>query len=100
VQLCPKYRDPHYNRNLQRNLATLQAFQTARLARRETEMKEARKLLQLNEMKHLPYNPKQDGFVFSNDQIHAAIDRERRLDRAGQTDFTRHKPQKIQTRAA
>ena len=40
MQLCPKYRDPHYNRNLQRNLATLQAFQTARLARWNAHVKD------------------------------------------------------------
>ena len=63
-------------------------------------MKEAKKLLQLSEMKGLPYKPAKDGFVFSNAQIHAAIDKERRLDRAYQTDFTRHKPQKLHAKAA
>ncbi len=99
LQLLTLY-EQRINRNLQKNLATLQALQTARLAKREAEMKEAKKLLQLSEMKGLPYNPIKDGFVFSNEQIHASLDKERRLNRAYQTDFTRHKPQKLHATAA
>ncbi len=102
LQLLTLY-EQRINRNLQKNLAMLQALQTARLAKREAEMKEAKKLLQLSEMKGLPYGPREisrDGFVFSNEQIHAALDKERRLNRANQTDFTRHKPQKIHATAA
>ena len=32
--------------------------------------------------------------------FHAALDKERRLNRANQTDFTRHKPQKLHASAA
>ena len=63
-------------------------------------MIDAQKLLQLSEMKGLHYEPAKDGFVFSNDQIHAVIDRERRLDQAWNTDFTRHKPRKQHANAA
>ena len=48
-------------------------------------MKEAKKLLQLSEMKGLPYEPGRDGFVFSIAEIHAAIDKDRRFNRANQT---------------
>jgi hypothetical protein len=99
LQLLTLY-EQRINRNLQKNLATLQALQSARVTRREAEMKEAKKLLQLNEMKGLPYNPVKDGFVFSNEQIHAAIDKERRLNRANLTDFSRHKLQKQHAKAA
>ena len=102
LQLLTLY-DQRINRNIQKNLATLQALQAARLAKREAEMKEAKKLLQLNEMKGLPYGPaeiRRDGFVFSTAEIHAALDKERRLNRAYQTDFTRHKPQKLRATAA
>ena len=58
------------------------------------------KLQQLSEMKGLQYEPTKDGFVFSNAEIHAAIDKDRRLYRAGITDFTRHKPQKQHAKAA
>ena len=54
LQLLTLY-EQRINRNIQKNLATLQALQTARLAKREAEMKEAKKLLQLSEMRGLPY---------------------------------------------
>jgi hypothetical protein len=99
LQLLTLY-DQRINRNIQKNLATLQALQAARIAKREAEMKEAKKLLQLSEMKGLPYEPGKDGFVFSNAEIRAAIDKERRLNRANQTDFSRYKPQKHLAAAA
>jgi hypothetical protein len=83
------------NRAIQKNLAQLQALQTTRKAERQAEMQEAKKLHQLSEIKGLPYEPAKDGFVFSNDQIHAAVDRERRLERAENTDFHRHKSRKL-----
>ena len=99
LQLLTLY-EQRINRNLQKNLATLQALQSARLAKREAEMKEAKKLLQLSEMKGLRYEPVKDGFVFSNAEIHAAIDKERRLNRANLTDFSRYRPQKLHANAA
>jgi hypothetical protein len=50
-------------------------------------MEEAKRLLQLNEMRNLPYDPKADGFVFSTNQIHAAIDRDRALKHTATPDF-------------
>ena len=82
------------NRSLQKNLALLQSLQATRKEERLHEIRDAQKLLQLSEMKGLPYDPAKDGFVFSNDHIHAAIDRERRLDHARNIDFTRHKSHK------
>src|SRR5271154_3613344 len=67
LQLLTLY-DQRINRGIQKNLATLQTMQAARLAKREAEMKEAKKLLQLSEMKGLPYEPAKDGFVFSTDE--------------------------------
>ena len=99
LQLLTLY-EQRINRNIQKNLAMLQGLQAARLAKREAEMKEAKKLLQLSEMKGLRYEPEKDGFVFSTAEIHAAIDKERRLNRANQTDFSRHKPQKQYANAA
>ncbi len=99
LQLLTLY-EQRINRNIQKNLATLQALQAARIAKREAEMKEAKKLLQLSEMKGLAYEPFKDGFVFSTAQIHAAIDKERRLQRANLTDFSRHRPLKLHANAA
>src|ERR1700744_2058428 len=99
LQLLTLY-EQRINRNIQKNLALLQGLQAARIATREAEMKEAKELLQLSEMKGLRYDPTKDGFVFSTAEIHAAIDKERRLNRANQTDFSRHKPQKLFANAA
>ncbi len=99
LQLLTLY-EQRINRSIQKNLALLQSLQAARIAKREGEMKEAKKLLQLSEMKGLQYEPTKDGFVFSTAEIHAAIDKERRLNRANLTDFTRHRPQKLHANAA
>ena len=99
LQLLTLY-DQRINRSIQKNLALLQSLQAARIAKREAEMKEAKKLLQLSEMKGLRYEPVKDGFVFSIAQIHAALDKERRLNRAYQTDFSRYKPLKLYATAA
>jgi hypothetical protein len=88
------------NRAIQKNLALLQSLQAIRKAERKATMKDARALLKLREMKGLEYVPAKDGFESANDQIHAAIDREQRLQRASTTDFTRYKPRKFQTQAA
>lgn len=88
------------NRSLQKNLTLLQSLQATRKEERRHEITDAKKLLQLSEMKGLPYNPAKDGFVFSNDHLHADIDRDRRLDQASNTDFTRHKSHKFRAKAA
>ncbi len=99
LQLLTLY-EQRINRSLQKNLAMLQQLQAARKATDEAAMKEAATLLKLSEMRGMEYQPAKDGFVFSNDQIHAAIDRQLRLDRAATTDFTRYRPRKFQTQAA
>ena len=99
LQLLSLY-EQRINRSLQKNLAMLQSLQAARKAQRESEMADAKRLLQLSEMKGLEYQPAKDGFAFSNDQIHAAIDREQRLQRASTTDLSKYRPRNFQTRAA
>jgi len=99
LQLLTLY-EQRINRSLQKNLAMLQSLQAVRKQEREAAMKEAATLLKLSEMKGLEYVPARDGFVFSNDQIHAAIDRDQRLQRASTTDLTKYRPRKFQTQAA
>src|SRR5580658_2361518 len=99
LQLLTLY-EQRINRSLQKNLAMLQSLLATRKAEREAAMKEAAAPLQLSEMRGLEYAPAKDGFPFSTDQIHAAIDREQRLQRAATTDFTRYKPRKFQTQTA
>jgi hypothetical protein len=99
LQLLTLY-EQRLNRALQQNLAVLQSLQAARLARRETEMKEAACLLQISEMRGLEYQPAKDGFVFSTSEIHARIDRQQRLERASTTNFSKFRPRKLQSQAA
>ena len=99
LQLLTLY-EQRLNRAVQKNLAILQSLQTARKAEHEAAMKEAAALLKLSEMKGLEYSPAKDGFPFSTDQIHAAIDREHRLQRASTTDFSKFHRRKFQTVAA
>ena len=67
------------NRNLQRNMKLLHDLQTERKARHDHAMEEAKLLAQLNLMNGLPYEPEQNGFVFSHTEINRAIDRDNRL---------------------
>jgi hypothetical protein len=99
LQLLTLY-EQRINRSIQKNLAMLQSLQATRKAERQAAMKEAATLLKLSEMKGLEYAPARDGFVFSNGQIHAAIDREQRLQRASTTDFSKYRPRKSQAQAA
>jgi hypothetical protein len=98
LQLLTLY-EQRINRAVQKNLALLQSLQAARKAQRESEMADAKRLLQFSEMKGLEYTPSLDGFIFSNDQIHAAIDRDHRLRRASTMDFRKHKPRNLRAAA-
>jgi len=99
LQLLTLY-EQRINRSLQKNLAMLQSLQATRKAQHEAAMKQATALLKLSEMKGLQYDPAKDGFGFSTDQIHAAIDREQRLERASATDFSKYRLRKFHTQAA
>jgi hypothetical protein len=99
LQLLTLY-EQRINRSIQKNLGMLQSLQAARKAEHEAAMKEAAALLQLSEMRGLEYFPTKDGFPFSTAEIHAAIDREQRLQRASATDFTKFKPRKFHAQAA
>src|SRR5580700_1588426 len=85
LQLLTLY-EQRINRSIQKNLAILQQLQATRKAEHETAMQEAAALLKLSEMRGVEYTPAKDGFVFSNDKIHAAIDRGQRLERSAATD--------------
>jgi hypothetical protein len=113
LQLLTLY-EHRLNRAIQKNLAVLQSLQAARKVQREAAMKEAAALLKLSEMKGLEYVPvraaqaqvrcaadlRQDGFVFSTAEIHTAIDRDQRLQRAATMDFSKYRPRKFQAIAA
>src|SRR5580698_10944814 len=99
LQLLTLY-EQRINRSLQKNLAILQQLQATRKATDEAAMQEASTFLKLSEMRGLEYVPANDGFVFSTAQIHAAIDRQHRLQRASTTDFSKYRRRNFHAQAA
>ncbi len=67
------------NRNLQRNMKLLKELQDEHKSQHDQAMEEAKLLAQLNLMNGLPYQPEENGFVFSAAEINRAIDRDNRL---------------------
>ena len=98
LQLLSLY-EQRLNRTVQKNLALLKSLQTERKGRRAAEMEEAKRLLQLSEMRNLPYEPSKDGFVFSVNEIHRAIDLQRRLEQNQNPNFRHFKPRQFATAA-
>jgi hypothetical protein len=66
------------NRNIQRNMKLLRELQAERKAQHDKALEEAKLLAQLNLMNGLPYQPEENGFVFSIAEINRAIDRDNR----------------------
>jgi hypothetical protein len=99
LQLLTLYQQ-RIHRTMQKNIALLKEMQEEREAKRAAEMEEAKRLLQLSEMRNIPYEPTKDGFVFSNDEIYSAIDKTRRLQRAAQTDFSHFQRRKFRPQHA
>jgi hypothetical protein len=91
LQLLTLY-EQRLTRSLHKNMALLKQLQAEREAKHKAAMEKAKQLLQLSETRNLPYEPAKDGFVFSKEQIYAAIDREQRLRYAGESNFRRFKP--------
>jgi len=90
LQLLTFY-EQRLNRAIRKNLVMIQSLQATRKAQSQAAMREAAALLKLSEMKGLEYAPAKDRFVFSASEIHAAIDRERRLQRAADTDLSKYR---------
>jgi hypothetical protein len=88
LQLLSLY-EQRTTRTVHKNIELLKKMQAERFAKEAKQMEEAKRLLQLNEMRNLPYDPAADGFVFSTKQIHAAIDRDRRLKHTADPEFGR-----------
>jgi hypothetical protein len=74
--------------SFQKHRADLRKLQDERKAKHEAALTEARQLSQLSKLKHLPYEPQQDGFVFSNEEIDRATERHHRSRLARGEDFT------------
>src|ERR1700682_4067037 len=67
------------SRQLERTLKQLQTLQSQRRATEASQVREAAALLQMDQKQGLPYQPSEDGFVFSTAEIETFIRRHHRL---------------------
>ena len=78
-------------RQFERTLVLLRQIQAERRATEQRQLDKAAKILKMhkadNPNEPAPYNPAEDGFVFSNDEIEAFIRRHERSERAQDRDF-------------
>src|SRR5580704_3855838 len=74
-------------RQFERTLAQLRQIQADRRAAEERQLNQAAKILKMHKDENLPYQPTDDGFVFSNDEIETFLHREERRQKANTRDF-------------
>ena len=77
------------SRQFQKTLQQLREIQAERLERQERDLKRAAALLELHKHKGIPFDPAQDGFVFSKDEIEAHAERLIRLNEARHVEYVR-----------
>lgn len=77
------------SRQFEKALKQLQELQDERRKTEDWQMNRAAKLLEMHQERELPYEPKEDGFVFSTDQIAQHIRREERLEEAEHAHYVR-----------
>ena len=80
----------HYqrlSRQFQKAVDKLREIQSERRHEQERDLKRAAALLELHKHKGLPYDPAQDGFVFSKDQVEAHAQRLMRLNESRQFEY-------------
>jgi hypothetical protein len=70
------------SRQFQKSLDQLREIQAERRLEQERDLKRAAALLELHKHKGIPYDPVQDGFVFSKDEIEAYAQRLMRLNQS------------------
>ena len=70
------------SRQFQRALQQLREIQADRLTRRERDLKDAAAISEAHKHQGTPYDPAQDGFVFSRGEIDAFAQRQMRIDRS------------------
>ena len=80
------------SRQFERTLNQLRQIQSERRAAEERQLGEAAKILKMHKSESLPsfaapYNPAEDGFVFSTDQIETFLRRQNRREEANSHDF-------------
>ena len=77
-------------RELERTLILLRQIQAERRKNEERQLDNAAKILKMHQDANLPYQPAQDGFVFSKAEIEAYIEREERWQQADEHESSMH----------
>ncbi len=88
------------SRQFQKTLDQLRALQTERREREQSDLKRAASLLELHKHKGIPYDPAQDGFVFSETEIEAHSQRLMRQNEARRVAYFRFEADPQLVRAA
>jgi len=78
------------SRQFEKALKQLRELQDERRKCEDSEMNHAAQLLRMHQERKLPYEPKEDGFVFSTDEIQQHIRREERLEDAEHAHYARN----------
>ncbi len=77
------------SRQFQQALRQLREIQAGRLAHRERELKDAAAVSEVHKHQGIPYDPSEDGFVFSRAEIDAFAQRQMRIDKSRAFDYSR-----------
>jgi hypothetical protein len=77
-------------REFQRTLILLRQIQSERRQNEESQLDNAAKILKMHQDENLPYQPADDGFVFSTAEIESYIGREERWQQANEHDLYEH----------
>jgi hypothetical protein len=77
-------------REFERTLILLRQIQAERRTNEERQLDDAAKILKMHQDENLPYQPADDGFVFSKAEIESYIGREERWQQANDHDLSEH----------
>ena len=78
------------HRQFERTLAQLRELQAERRKSEERQLHKAARILKMHKARDLPYQPAEDGFVFSNDELETYLRRQHRSEQTDTHDFYRH----------
>jgi len=77
-------------REFERTLVLLRRIQAERRENEERQLDNAAKILKMHKDENAPYNPTDDGFVFSTAEIETYMSREERWQQANEHEFYEH----------
>jgi hypothetical protein len=87
------------SRQFQKSLDQLHAIQAERREREQRDLKDAAALLELHKHKDIPWDPADDGFVFSKDEVERFAQRKMRLNESRHVEYIRFYAPPIPTKA-